>query len=164
MCRALAISRKCARHTEQAVLWRSVHTACAETDSQSRTVTHFTGGKTETQSCRVAEPGTGPKEFGRGTTCALPQHLAGSSHRLREVGNTVPLCRSVCRGSGHPELCPRPPRRRLGSFWPFRHLCSQVRLGRWTLNRQYLGGLVIIATASVLQAKGREGLRVHRAG
>lgn len=109
MCRALAISRKCARRTEQAVLWRSVHTACADTDSQSRTVTHFTGGKTETQSCRVAEPGTGPEEFGRGTTCALPQHLAGSAHRLREVGNTVPLCRSVCRGSGHPELRPKPP-------------------------------------------------------
>lgn len=54
--------------------------------------------------------------------------------------------------------------RRLGSFWPFQHLCSQVRLGRWTLNRQYLGGLVIIAAASVLQAKGREGLRVHREG
>lgn len=82
---------------------------------------------------------------------ATLSHCAGQSAEAQDTQNCA---------QGHPVSTGR----RLGSFWPFRHLCSQVRLGRWTLNRQYLGGLVIIATASVLQAKGREGLRVHRAG
>lgn len=167
MRRARAVSGKCARRTEQAVLWRSLHAMWADTDSRTRMAARFTGGKTETRSCRVAEPGAGPEESGCGTTCALPQHLAGSSHRLREVGVTVPHAGQSTEAQdtqnfaqGHLVSAGR----RLVSFWPFRHLCSQARSGRWTLNTRYVGGLVIIAADSVLQAKGREGLRVHRAG
>lgn len=133
MRRARAVSGKCARRTEQAVLWHSLHAMWADTDSRTRMAARFTGGKTETRSCRVAEPGAGPEESGCGTTCALPQHLAASSHRLREVGITVPRAGQSTEAQdtqnfaqGHLVSAGR----RLVSFWPFRHLCSQARSGR----------------------------------
>lgn len=171
MRRARAVSGKCARRTEQAVLWRSLHAMWADTDSRTRVAARFTGGKTETRSCRVAELGADPKESGCGTTCALPQHLAGSSHRLREVGVTVPPAGQSTEAQdtqnfaqGHLVSAGR----RLVSFWPFRHLCSQARSGRWTLNRRYVGGLVIIA-ADCFAGEGQGGAqsaqsRASRAG